>query len=100
MKRLRSAMVGVAVLALAGCSEWVDIEKGGCDPAEIEKMNEDLTLIGQAGMGACAAHGAGSFEGEFRCDGEHGRPSARGKKRLTTRALFAFVLGETRFHHS
>ena len=58
------------MLAFAGRSEWVDIEKAGCDPADIEKMNEDLTLIGQAGVGACAAHGAGTFEGEFRCDGD------------------------------
>lgn len=66
----RIAMTVAVVTALTGCSKWVDVEKGGCDPADIEKMNDNQVISGTIGIGACALHGAGEFKGEFRCHGD------------------------------
>jgi entry exclusion lipoprotein TrbK len=66
----RLALTALVAAALTGCGKWVDISKDGCDPADIEKMNESQVISGTIGIGACALHGAGEFKGEFRCDGD------------------------------
>ena len=69
MKALRAMALGLGLLTLAGCGQWVDIE-GGCNQTEVDNANKDLTIIGQVGVATCAAHDAGKFESKFRCNGD------------------------------